>query len=115
MSSENPYASSKLPSDTVSSTSAAPLLWSVVTVFGSTLVGGAIGLGVGLLLGTLLPDYYRSVFSNGGDQNFDPVAVGIGQGLTQGIVFGAVIGLAIVAMFYWHRLRTVRNHGKPND
>ena len=75
-------------------------------MFGCAFLGGLCGLGIGAALGSFVPGYYRSVFSNGADTSFDPVAVGIGQGLTQGVVGGGTIGLALVAMFYWYRLRS---------
>ena len=90
-----------------------PLLWSVVTVFGSAIFGGLIGIGIGTAMGMLIPGYYRSVFSTGGEPNFDPVAVGIGQGLTQGVVFGGIIGLILVAMFYWYRSRSAHRLSQP--
>ena len=109
MATDNPYDSPK-NATIPAATSPAPLLWSVVTVFGSALLGGLIGLGIGAGIGSTVPSYYRSVFSNGSDPNFDPVAVGIGQGLTQGVVFGSIIGLALVAMFYWNRSRAARHN-----
>lgn len=81
------------------------LLWSLATVFVSAMLGGLLGLLIGLALGSLVPGYYRSVFANGNEEFFDPVAVGIGQGLTQGVVFGGVVGLVLVALFYWRRSR----------
>ncbi len=105
MTNSNPYDSpTELPEP--ASVSPMPLLWSVVTVFGCSLLGGLCGLTLGAVLGTAVPGYYRSVFRHGADPSFDPVAVGIGQGLTQGVVFGAVIGLVLVAMFYWYRMRS---------
>ena len=71
------------------------------------LLGGLIGMGIGAALGAFVPGYYRSVFSNGSQRTFDPVAVGVGQGLTQGIVFGSIIGLVLVGLFYWYRSRSV--------
>jgi len=109
MTTENPYDSPKAPTAATAS-SPAPLLWSVVAVFGSAVIGGLIGLGIGAALGSFVPGYYRSVFFGGSDPTFDPVAVGIGQGLTQGVVFGALIGLALVAMFYWYRSRSPRKN-----
>ncbi len=107
MNSENPYHA---PKDTTVEHSASPalLLWSVAVVFGSALFCGLIGLAIGSAIGSLAPGYYRSIFSNGSDPSFDPVAVGVGQGLTQGLAFGAVIGLILVGMFYWYRLQSQR-------
>ena len=104
---ENPYDAPQAQPRS-SPSSPVPLLWSVTTVFGSTIIGGVIGLGIGAALGAWVPSYYRSVFSRGSDADFDPLAVGIGQGLTQGLLLGAGIGLVIVAMFYGYRLRSAR-------
>ena len=84
------------------------LNWHRIVVAGVGLVLGGGPAGIGAALGAFVPGYYRSVFPSGGDPNFDPIAVGIGQGLTQGVVFGGIIGLLLVAMFYWNRSRTAR-------
>lgn len=105
MTTDNPYDSPKNAAIKRAS-SPTTLLWSAVTVFGSAVTGGLIGLGVGAALGAFVPGYYRSVFSNGGEPHFDPVAVGIGQGVTQGVTFGGFIGLVLVGMYYWYRSRT---------
>jgi len=104
METSNPYESPTSATEAKKSSSA-PLLWSVLTIFGCAFLGGLIGLGIGVALGSFVPGYYRSVFSNGYEPHFDPVAVGIGQGLTQGVMFGGVIGLALVTIFYWYQSR----------
>jgi hypothetical protein len=70
----------------------------IATVFGSTLVITTIGTCLGYALAKLTPDYYRIVFSEGRDPDFDPVSIGIGLGLTQGFVGGLVVGLILVAL-----------------
>ena len=80
----------------------------------STLAFAGIGGGIGWSLGTYSPGYYRSVFRNGDQPWFDPVAVGVGQGLTQGVAGGVVIGLALVAMFLW-RDTLLRRQGEATD
>lgn len=103
---ENPYDA---PRDIVGpSARLTPLLWSVAVVFGCAGLGGVMGLAMGAALGTFAPGYYRSLFQDGGEPHFDPVAVGIGQGLTQGTVFGGIIGLLLVAMWYWYHSRSTR-------
>lgn len=76
----------------------------VSTVVVTAALGGGAGTGIGWLLGTQMPNYYRSVFMGGSDPNFDPVAVGIGQGLTQGLAGGLVVGTAIVALLVWREI-----------
>ncbi len=105
MAEENPYDPPKHAARPAA-VSPVPLLWSMATVFVSAFVGGIMGTGIGVALGSLVPEYYRSVFPRGDDPTFDPVAVGIGQGLTQGVVFGGIVGLVIVALYYWYRLRS---------
>jgi hypothetical protein len=104
---ENPYDPPKDAADLGGSQSASPLLWSVVTVFGSSLLGSILGLGTGAMIGTIAPGYYRAVFRNGNSADFDPLAVGIGLGMTQGCFLGGVVGLALVAMYYWYRSRSL--------
>jgi hypothetical protein len=82
------------------------MMWSsVAVVFISAILGGLIGLGLGTAIGTLFPDYYRTVFSGGDSPSFNPLAVGMAQGLTQGTFGGGLIGVALVALYYWYRLR----------
>lgn len=102
---DNPYES---PASQPSMTAPPKFfLWGVVTVFGSAALGGTFGAVIGLLLGRMMPEYYRSVFYGGHEPGFDPVAVGVGQGLTQGIIFGAVIGWFLVGFYCWYRSRVV--------
>jgi hypothetical protein len=84
----------------------------IATIVGCMLLIAAIGATVGYTLGTLAPDYYRSVFHAGREPRFDPVSVGVGQGLTQGTAGGAVLGLAVVALLCWRELR-LRPVGEP--
>ncbi|QDV46972.1 hypothetical protein Enr13x_68810 [Stieleria neptunia] len=102
MSDQNPYESSQ-SGTAESEVKPSSMLWSIGIVFVASGIGGVFGLAIGAALGSLLPGYYRSVFSGGDSPNFDPLAVGIGQGITQGVVFGAVVGLAVVALFYWRQ------------
>jgi len=75
-------------------------------VFLCTLLFSGLGGTVGFLLGKLIPDYYRAVFSHGDAPFFDPVQVGLGLGLTQGMVGGAAIGLILVGLVAWHNTRS---------
>jgi hypothetical protein len=72
---------------------------------------GAGGTAVGFGLGRFNPGYYRAVFVNGADPEFDPVAVGVGLGLTQGTAAGLVVGLALVALLCWRDIRLSRAPG----
>jgi hypothetical protein len=67
----------------------------------TSILFAAIGAVVGYLIGTQMPGYYRSVFSDGGSTHFDPVAVGFGQGLSQGLVLGVAVGLTLVLANWW--------------
>ena len=81
-----------------------------VTVFvaGLAVVGGLGGGVLGYLIGRLLPGYYRSVFPQGTEPHFDPIAVGIGQGIPQGIAAGVGIALILVAIKAWHEVQLSR-------
>ena len=78
----------------------------------STLFFTGLGGFVGFALGKFLPAYYRSIFRNGQSEDFDPLAVGIGQGLTQGITASAVVGVLLVIVLTWYRAR--ENKGARN-
>ena len=74
-------------------------------VFGAALVFALIGTLIGAALGTLCPDYYRTVFRSGDSPEFDPLQVGIGLGITQGIAAGTVIGIVILGVLAWAEVR----------
>ena len=78
----------------------------VIFCVSTTLVFTILGGLVGYCLGRFLPDYYRSVFRNGGDSDFDPIAVGLGLGLSQGITAGAILGVVVLVGMLWHDRRT---------
>lgn len=84
------------------------LLRAIVAVFTTAISGMAVGGFLGAAIGKMMPTYYESVFSHGGEPGFDAGAVGIGQGLTQGLAFGAVIGLAVVAMEHWKEIKIAK-------
>ena len=85
------------------------MMWSsIAAVFVCAIVGGGLGMGLGAIIGNLFPGYYRDVFASGSSPGFDPVAAGMAAGLTQGVTGGAIIGLALVALFYWFRIKVGR-------
>lgn len=61
-------------------------------VAGSAAAGGALGY----VLAKVLPAYYRRVFADGHDPDFDPVAVGLALGIGQGAIAGVVVGSVVV-------------------
>lgn len=77
-------------------------------LMGATGFLGAVGTAIGYGLGRFNPGYYRAVYVNGKDPEFDPIAVGVGLGLTQGTAAGVVIGLALVALLCWQDIRLSR-------
>ena len=74
------------------------LLWGVTFAF----IGGLLGA----TLGTVAPDYYRSVFRDGHSPEFDPFQVGIGLGVTQGLATGVALALGVLALLAWRDLRS---------
>ena len=67
----------------------------------STLLFGALGAGLGRLLGVVTPSYYRSLFRHGHEPWFDPEQIGLALGLTQGAATGVVVGIAVVGAVAW--------------
>ena len=72
----------------------------------SVIICGLLGVAIGMFLGVVAPGYYRSVFANGTDPSFNPLAVGAGLGLTQGLIAGVVIGCVITLAVAWYQSRT---------
>ena len=74
-------------------------------IVASVFACGFAGLGLGLLLGVVVPDYSRAMFATGVDPRFDPIAVGIGLGLTQGLGVGVIVGCVITLAVAWSSSR----------
>jgi len=72
----------------------------------SGLVFGCLGAVAGYLLGSLAPDYYRTVFRIPPEVSLDPSQVGLGLGLIQGLGAGLILGLVIVVSVAWYDSRS---------
>lgn len=77
----------------------------IATIIACTVLLAMIGVSIGYGVGTIAPEYYRSVFRVGRDPAFQPSQVGVGLGLTQGTAGGVFVGLALVALFCWRDIR----------
>ena len=80
----------------------------LATVATTAVVCGLGGLGVGLLIGTVFPDFYRATIPAARQPGFNIPAVGAGLGLIQGLAVGLVVGVFIVAILCWYRSRMIR-------
>ena len=99
----NPYE----PSGTISSApheATAPaisLLRGFLIVLCAGAAGALLGLILGGLMGTFVPDYYHAVFGN---PELNAVQVGTGLGLTQGFGVGVAVGcVVLLAVAISHR------------
>ncbi|MFK7766202.1 MAG: hypothetical protein AB8B55_03085 [Mariniblastus sp.] len=109
MGSENPYVTPKSLSQLRPTRKPSVLLWAMVTVFSSTIIGGLLGSLTGWAVGTFAPGYYRFVFGiDDSTPDFHPTEVGIGLGMTQGLGLGACVGVLIVGLFFWYRTRIAK-------
>ena len=84
------------------------VLKAMATVVGSALGFGAAGTGVGYLLGTFAPSFYRQTFPIRDPDNFDPLEIGLATGLINGLIWGLVIGILTVAIVAWKETRSIR-------
>lgn len=107
--SANPYSAPDAES-APSSNQFGGLLWrSVLTIVGSMILIGIIGGLLGMLLGIVAPEYYRTVFSNAAQgPAFSPVQLGLGLGATQGAGVGLVVGCVSVIAVSIFRKRLIR-------
>jgi hypothetical protein len=76
-----------------------------VIAIASGLAFGCFGAIVGYLLGSIAPDYYRTVFRIPPHVLIDPAQAGLGLGVTQGLGAGLIIGLVIVVSVAWYNSR----------
>ncbi len=75
-------------------------------VAGSVVICTAAGMGLGVALGNLAPDFYRATLPRSPIPNPDPVQIGLGFGLNAGAFSGIAIGLLVVAIVTYYELRS---------
>ena len=89
----------------------------VLRGFAITIASGAgfacFGALAGFVLGTVAPDYYRTVFRISPDIPLNLAQAGLGLGATQGFAVGIVVGLAIVVVVAWFNSRIALRDGTP--
>ncbi|MDC0261764.1 hypothetical protein OAK47_00940 [Planctomycetaceae bacterium] len=85
----------------------------VITI-ASGLVFGFLGAVMGYLLGSVAPDYYRTVFRIPPEISIDTSQAGLGLGVTQGVAAGLVVGLVIVVSVAWYDSRTAASQPKDS-
>lgn len=73
----------------------------IIIVVLAGIVFSGIGGAVGRLLGIYSPEYYRTVFEEGDDPDFDPVQMGTSLGLMQGMIAGLVIAGVVIGLMIW--------------
>ena len=78
----------------------------LATVVGSALGFGAAGTGIGYLLGTYAPNFFRQTFPIRDPESFNPLEIGLATGLINGLIWGLVIGILTVGIFAWKESRT---------
>ena len=83
-----------------------------VTVAASSAICTVVGVGLGILMGYVAPDFYRLWFPTG-LPGINMVQVGIGFGLNAGVFSGIVIGLGIVAIVTHYQLKSMAVLQKP--
>lgn len=76
-----------------------------MTTIASGLAFACFGAIAGYLLGSIAPDYYRTVFRIPPQALIDPAQAGLGLGVTQGLGAGLIVGLVIVVSVGWHNSR----------
>ncbi|MDB5336221.1 MAG: hypothetical protein JWN70_1840 [Planctomycetaceae bacterium] len=79
----------------------------VFTIFGCTLLYGALGASAGFAVGKWFPGYFRGILMIAREPGFDAVSYGFGQGLTHGIIGGAIVGGFVVLLPKW-RMQMLR-------
>jgi len=91
----------------------------VVRGFAITIASGIafalFGAGAGYFLGSVAPDYYRTVFRIPPEMSIDPAQAGLGLGVTQGIAAGLAIGLVIVVSVAWYNSRIAKTQPTLNS
>ncbi len=90
----------------------------VLRGFAITLASGLAfafaGAVAGYTLGSIAPDYYRTVFRIPTDASIDPAQAGLGLGVTQGCGAGLVVGLVIVVAVAWYNSRVAAGNSSSH-
>jgi hypothetical protein len=73
----------------------------IASSFAFACFGALAGYG----LGSIAPDYYRTVFRIPPHVSINPGQAGLGLGATQGLAAGLVVGLVIVITVAWSNAR----------
>ena len=81
----------------------------IITIVSSVAFAG-FGAMAGYILGSTVPDYYRTVFRIPPGVPLNPIHAGIGLGVTQGFVAGLIIGLVIVVTVAWFNSRVIERN-----
>ena len=107
----NPYESPRVAgAAALGSQANRPLtLWSATIYVLLTSGGGMlVGCLLGLLIGVIVPEYYRTVFRYLDGPGFNPIAFGGVLGAVQGLFGGAGIGFVILLIYAWYLTRAAR-------
>lgn len=70
-------------------------------VLGVGVVGGVFGLGLGVGIAYLAPEYYGQLFNPNGHPGFSPVRLGIALGTSQGFGAGCFVGVVLAVAERW--------------
>jgi len=81
------------------------VLRGVAITIASGLAFGFLGALAGYVLGSIAPDYYRTVFRIPPEVPINPAQVGLGVGMTQGCAVGLVVGLVVAVAVAWYNSR----------
>ena len=76
-----------------------------VITLASSLAFACVGAAVGYTLGSVAPDYYRTVFRIPPEASINTAQAGLGLGITQGLGTGLIVGLVIVVAVAWYNSR----------
>jgi hypothetical protein len=107
---ENPYAppASALLARLDADRDAISFGRAVLMVLAATGIGAMIGVAIGLVIGTIAPEFFELLLPRASDAIQRPAAFGAAIGLANGVLCGAGIGVVLVGVVAWLRVRVAR-------
>ncbi|TWT56843.1 hypothetical protein KOR42_01980 [Thalassoglobus neptunius] len=81
----------------------------------SAIVGAVLGAGIGWMVASWTPTYYRTVFGLPDATLEELRELGTGVGMLQGLGTGIAVGLIVVLIVAWYEVRRLASQPTPDE
>ena len=91
------------------------LFKALATVVGTAIGFGIVGTGIGALMGTFTPGFFRHLMPLHDLENFNALELGIGLGIVNGLLWGLIVGVLAVAIVSGKEILMSRKDRRGGD